>query len=650
MKMMNTIDNSISALNHINPNCSREDWIKIGMSAKAAGLTFEHFHEWSRNADNYDGENDCDAVWKSFHDGKITAATLFKYAREQGWRPNDKYQLIQTSNNNELKNKSNNNNLAQKIWEQCQAVTRDHLYITTKNGMEDGLRIYPLSAEPFSIMKQNIAGYLGVPCYSNGELKTIQFISPDGKNKLNLPNASFEDGYYQVGVIEDRLYVCEGIGQAWAIYKTTGKAAINCFGAQRIETVALKLRSEHPQLKIIIIPDRGKEKIAAESAVKIRGYLIELPNNFPENYDVNDFMKDYGGSELEHLLNDIKLPPLHYKLLSGQDLLNIPPLRWIVQGILPATGLAAIYGPSMSGKSFLAIDLAYAIASGQENWFGYNVTKCPVIYLSLEGQAGLSKRVFARYLHTKVQIPDDLKFITQPFNLLTDDIENLATAILANHAEKGVVFIDTLNRATPEMDENSSTDMGKVINACQRLQALIGGIIILVHHTGKGEKKGPRGHSSLFAALDCGIETTKIENIREWINVKSKDDESGLIHYFNLEVIHLEPDEDDHQITSCAVSPIGNVSSREKRIPLPKSGNQKIILEALGNLFKTSKYFGKGDAPESKACLDLDHAINETMKFLPCNPKRQRERTKAAILCLVAKNILKHKDQWLWFT
>ena len=37
-----------------------------------------------------------------------------------------------------------------------------------------------------------------------------------------------------------------------------------------------------------------------------------------------------------------------FRLLNDRDLANLPPLTWIVKGVLPATGIAGIYGPSGS--------------------------------------------------------------------------------------------------------------------------------------------------------------------------------------------------------------------------------------------------------------------------------------------------------------
>lgn len=47
-----------------------------------------------------------------------------------------------------------------------------------------------------------------------------------------------------------------------------------------------------------------------------------------------------------------------YRLLTADELRDLPPLAWCVRGVLPAVGLAALFGPSSSGKSFLGFDLA----------------------------------------------------------------------------------------------------------------------------------------------------------------------------------------------------------------------------------------------------------------------------------------------------
>jgi hypothetical protein len=82
-------------------------------------------------------------------------------------------------------------------------------------------------------------------------------------------------------------------------------------------------------------------------------------------------------------------------------------------------------------------------------------------------------------------------------------------AIRAAGWSGGVLCLDTLNRAAPTADENSSRDMGEILEAAKRLQAATGGLVVLVHHTGKDSSRGLRGHSSLFAAMDAAVEVSR---------------------------------------------------------------------------------------------------------------------------------------------
>ena len=83
-----------------------------------------------------------------------------------------------------------------------------------------------------------------------------------------------------------------------------------------------------------------------------------------------------------------------YDLLDRDAIMALKPIEWLVMGVFPTTGIAAIFGPSGSGKSFLALDLAMRIASGEE-WFGRRTKKCAVTYVMLEGEAGLRNRIVA---------------------------------------------------------------------------------------------------------------------------------------------------------------------------------------------------------------------------------------------------------------
>lgn len=219
--------------------------------------------------------------------------------------------------------------------------------------------------------------------------------------------------------------------------------------------------------------------------------------------------------------------------------------------------------------------------------------------------------------------------------------------LAAGGRDGGLLVIDTLNRAAPGTDENSSADMGQLIEACKDAQRRLGGMVLLVHHTGKDGTKGLRGHSSLYAALDAAIEVSRNDARREWSVAKSKDDVDGGRQAFALRVVELSDDENGEPVTSCVVEP--DDSAKEvTRVKLPQGGNQRIALDALAEPLRQSRDFGKGDAPPHHPCIEIEAAVQLVAERLTCEPKRRTERAREAITGLVTRGLYGAKDGWLW--
>ena len=125
-----------------------------------------------------------------------------------------------------------------------------------------------------------------------------------------------------------------------------------------------------------------------------------------------------------------------------------------------------------------------------------------------------------------------------------------------------MVIIDTLNRATPGMDENSSVDMGVVISAATEIQQATEGIVLIVAHTGKDGTKGVRGHSSLIPAIDTSIRIERSGEKRTLILEKNKEGEDGIRRSFSLKKVVVGFNERDEDITSCIVQYIGETDGR----------------------------------------------------------------------------------------
>jgi putative DNA primase/helicase len=659
------IERARSALFSLDASMPRDEWIRVGMAAKSAGLSGADFNEWSNAASNYKSEKDCETAWRSFDtNGRITAATLFGMAREQGWQDQTSVRAQVLSPRGSERERQialppaataslpvpvTESAKAMVVWERCAQAPVDHPYVTKKAGRSDELRVYPFDAPKLTIQGQDVAGFLVVPCWSGDKLQTLQFIPCTGP-KLNLAGASFSDGYFTVGEIYARstVYVVEGIGQAWACNAATGAPSVVCFGAGRMATVATSLRATNPTAQIVLVPDRGKEEQVQNIAKKLHCAWCKMPGGVADNYDANDLMQEKGLAALADLLSQVKTVPMRYNMLSGGDLLALPAMRWMLRGVLPMTGFAGLYGPSGSGKSFLVLAIAAAIAGGEYEWFGHRVTQCPVTYCALEGEGGIAKRIKAWAIAHGKEVPHAMRFITQPFDLRAEqDVIDLASAIVAVGGAGGMTILDTLNRAAPGADENSSVDMGDLINASKRLQDLTGGLVLLVHHTGKVEQYGPRGHSSFYAALDGAIEVKCKDNVRKWAVAKSKDDETGTEHVFKLDVVTVGVDDDGDDVTSCVVVPDATMAAI-KKMTFPSGANQKIAFDMLAAPMRESVDVSKGGAPEGQGCITFQAAMDLVASCMPGDAKHKRQRAKEAITALITKSTYGLGGGWIW--
>lgn len=251
--------------------------------------------------------------------------------------------------------------------------------------------------------------------------------------------------------------------------------------------------------------------------------------------------------------------PKRFTFYSAAAIINAPQQVDAIKSVAPFCGVLAVYGPSGGGKSFFAGHMADCLGCGAA-FFGFKVQIKPVVYINLEGSMRL--RLAAIQADRKRNISDNVRFVTEPFHILED-----VKALAADIPEGAVVFIDTLNAAAPGLDENSSRDMGLILEAAKKLQRLTGGLVVLVHHSGKDASKGLRGHSSLYAAMDAVIEVGRNGDSRYWRLAKSKEGQDGIRRGFRLKSVGLGYDADGEPITSCVVEE-DNTPLQEEEKPL----------------------------------------------------------------------------------
>lgn len=194
---------------------------------------------------------------------------------------------------------------------------------------------------------------------------------------------------------------------------------------------------------------------------------------------------------------------LRSELLTTAQLATLPEPEPLIDGILELDSLALLVAKAGVGKTFLAIDWGACIASGTW-WQRRAVTAGNVLYLISEGVRGAPRRVDAWRAVNNVQGLDRLHWLPRRINLLEPAWVAALTEIAAD-LQVRLLVIDTLARNMAGADENSSKDMGRVVDHLDHLRQATGACVLANHHLGKDSAKGSRGHSSLTGALDTEL-------------------------------------------------------------------------------------------------------------------------------------------------
>lgn len=168
----------------------------------------------------------------------------------------------------------------------------------------------------------------------------------------------------------------------------------------------------------------------------------------------------------------------HLRIVTATELLEMdfPPLQELIEGML-APGVYILAGKSKIGKSWLVLQIALHLSSGQPMW-GRRVTQCEVLYLTL-------LRLQSRLLRLWDEETGPVYIATEA-ELLENGLENQIRNHMKNYPATKLVIVDTLQKIREKCFANYSyADDYATMSAFKRLATQLDICILIVHHTRK---------------------------------------------------------------------------------------------------------------------------------------------------------------------
>ena len=287
--------------------------------------------------------------------------------------------------------------------------------------------------------------------------------------------------------------------------------------------------------------------------------------------------------------------PIQPVTAAELDRLDIPPIEWIVEKILPI-GLSMIGAPSKYYKSYMALGLCVAICNGSK-FLGFDCNKHACLYLDLESTKRRPKNRLDQIVGAFKEKPSNLYIITgtdEP-GRIGDGFEAQIEYQLKEHPDIKLIIVDVFQMIRQPAKKNQSgydRDYDD-FKALKRIADNYNIGLMLIHHTRK--MKDPNdvfnefsGSVGVLGALDCAWLITKEDRYSEegTLHITGRDMESQKLKIkFNKRTFQWEylGTEDD-------------INAQRLRVEY----DQSPIIETIKKLVKQGNGHWEGSASDIK--------------------------------------------------
>jgi AAA domain len=251
----------------------------------------------------------------------------------------------------------------------------------------------------------------------------------------------------------------------------------------------------------------------------------------------------------------------------------IPVRAWLVNGLLPETGVGLISGQWGTYKTFVALDLAAAIMAGLA-FIDYPITRNGgILFVAAEGASEIPARLEAvlktKYPDRKGPLP--FAWADECPRLLGPGAINALAELAREAAERmqkdfgvalALIVVDTMVDAAGYArsgDENDAALAQLIMRRCAELSRRAGALVLGIDHFGKAAETGTRGSSAkegradvVLALLGDKAISGEVTNTRLAVR-KNRAGPGGRELPFSVRSVDMGTDPNGEPITSLVI-------------------------------------------------------------------------------------------------
>lgn len=497
-------------LSYINPDCSYDEWIKIGMALKTEGAPFSVWDDWSSRGSKYNA-GEMRSKWDGFRRDEVTGGTLYHIACRYGFTPSgddpmaghyDLHNLLLEEVHldpvygsvQKVPDAPNNYDSRGEMLEYLTTLFQEDEYVgfctqaaydKKKEKWHPAGTVYGRTAgQIIADLKAGRTGF-GKPNDAAGIWIRFNPLDGQGENDTNVTR-------WKHCLLESDDIPLE---QQWSLIQSMhlpctfvihsgGKSlhAIVRIDAENAQQYRQRVNDLYDYAEKAGFKPDPQDKNASRfsrvpGAKRGSGYQYIVARNIGE------------GSYLEWMnWRQEQADDLPESVLLSDVWNDPPPLRdELIPGILRTGHKMLIAGPSKAGKSFLLMNLAISLAEGAE-WLGMKCRQGKICYVNLELDSASCFHRFIDIYHERGMDPEHADNI-DIWNLRGRSVpmDRLAPILIHRLRERNyeAIIVDPIYKVITG-DENNATEMSQFCSYFDRVSTELGAAMIYCHHHSKG--------------------------------------------------------------------------------------------------------------------------------------------------------------------